>query len=79
MKIAISLPDDVFMTAERLIKRRRVSRSQFYATVIRSFVEKERNQGITEQLNKVYAATKGIPDNACEKAAIADLGQEDWS
>ncbi|MFN2377821.1 MAG: hypothetical protein ABR538_14900 [Candidatus Binatia bacterium] len=54
MKTAVSVPDAVFEAAERLAGRLRMSRSQFYTEVLRSFVAQQRGQGVTERLNEVY-------------------------
>jgi len=78
MKTAISLPDDLFMDAERLSKRKRISRSELYANAIRWYVQKESGVGITEQLNKIYNG-KITVDDIAEKAGVADLNKEDWS
>jgi len=77
MKTAISLPDDVFLEAERLLRRKHMSRSELYATAIRWYVQKESGKGITEQLNKVYSQQAGL-DPLVERAGLADLAQEDW-
>lgn len=76
MKTAVSLPDDVFNQAEKLSKRKHLSRSQLYATAIRWYVQKESGLGITEQLNKVYSNSEY--DRVVETAAISDLRKEDW-
>jgi metal-responsive CopG/Arc/MetJ family transcriptional regulator len=78
MKTAISLPDDVFREAERLLRRKHMSRSELYATAIRWYVQKENGAGITDQLNKVYQQKTAL-DPVVERVGVADLGQEDWS
>ncbi len=74
MKTAISLPDPVFDAAERLSKKRGMSRSEFYATAIQFYVQKENKAGITEQLNRVYATQ--TQDEVL--AGLADLPKDDW-
>ncbi|MFM9970526.1 MAG: CopG family transcriptional regulator [Burkholderiales bacterium] len=54
MKTAISIPDKVFDSAEKLATRMGVSRSELYARAIASLVEKHREDVITTQLNLVY-------------------------
>jgi metal-responsive CopG/Arc/MetJ family transcriptional regulator len=78
MKTAISLPDDLFMDAERLSRRKRISRSELYANAIRWYVQKESGAGITDQLNKIYAK-ENLVDDIVEKTGVIDLGKEDWS
>ena len=74
MKTAISLPDGVFAAAERLSRKKGMSRSEFYATAIRFFVEKESKHSITEQLNKVYNSES--QDEIL--AGLEDLPVENW-
>jgi metal-responsive CopG/Arc/MetJ family transcriptional regulator len=54
MKTAVSIPDRVFQSAEKLAARMGVSRSELYARAISSLCEKYREELVTEQLNKVY-------------------------
>jgi len=54
MKVALSIPDDLFETAETLTKRLGVSRSRLYATALAEFVAKNRGRKITERLNTLY-------------------------
>lgn len=77
MKTAISLPDDVFNAAERLSRRKHMSRSELYATAIRWYVQKESGTGITDQLNRVYNTNLAL-DLLPQAAALADLPKEDW-
>jgi hypothetical protein len=56
MKTAISLPDEVFEEAERLAKRRGISRSELYARAVAEFVKGERFLGVRERLDAVYGA-----------------------
>ena len=54
MKTAVSIPDRVFESAEKLAVRMGVSRSQLYAKALASLVEKHREDLITSQLNEIY-------------------------
>ena len=56
MKVAVSIPDDVFETAEAVSKRLGVSRSRLYATALAEFLSKHRSRKVTAQLNAVYGA-----------------------
>ena len=56
MKVAVSIPDELFASAETLGKRLGVSRSRLYATALADFVAKNRGRQITERLNAVYAS-----------------------
>ncbi len=56
MKVALSIPDELFESAETLTKRLGVSRSHLYATALAEFVAKNRGRKITERLNTLYSA-----------------------
>lgn len=54
MKTAVSIPDRVFQSAEKLAVRLGMSRSELYAKALASLVEKHREDLITSKLNEVY-------------------------
>ncbi len=54
MKTAISIPDTVYESAEKLARRLGQSRSELYTNAVKSYIEKKHDKGITEALNKVY-------------------------
>jgi hypothetical protein len=54
MKIAVSIPDSVYASAEKLAARLRVSRSQLYAKALATLIERHREDLITSRLNEVY-------------------------
>jgi hypothetical protein len=54
MKTAVSIPDRVFESAEKLAVRLGVSRSELYARALASLVEKHREDLITARLNGLY-------------------------
>ena len=54
MKTAVSIPDRVFQSAEKLAARLGISRSELYAKALASLVEKHREDLITSKLNEVY-------------------------
>jgi metal-responsive CopG/Arc/MetJ family transcriptional regulator len=49
MKVAVSIPDRIFRAAERISKRKRMSRSQLYAQAPEAYVDSESGDEITEQ------------------------------
>jgi metal-responsive CopG/Arc/MetJ family transcriptional regulator len=54
MKTAVSIPDRIFASAEKLAERLGVSRSELYARALAGLVEKHREDLVTSQLNEVY-------------------------
>ena len=55
MKTAVSVPDDVFESAERLARRERRSRSEVYSAALREYVARHSADEVTEALNRVVA------------------------
>ena len=80
MKTAVSIPDRVFESAEKLAARMGVSRSQLYANALASLVEKHREDLITAELNRVYGP--GGEDSSLSREAtvlqIRSLPREKW-
>ena len=54
MKTAISLPDPVFRSADRLAARLGISRSELYCRAIKDMLARHEESGVTEQLNAIY-------------------------
>lgn len=76
MKTAISIPDSLFDAADNLAKRLGISRSELYAKAVDEYLRQHRHDGVTEQLNKVYAEGEPGLDAAWERASLACLRQE---
>ena len=78
MKTAISIPDEVFDAAEEMAERLGMSRSQFYVTAIREYLESHRSRGVTARLNEVYEYQDSSLDLRVAEAQTASLDDEDW-
>lgn len=78
MKTAISIPDRLFRAAERVAKRRKVSRSRFYAEAVASYLKSQREKGIKEALDAVYAKESSELDPGLTSAAYHVLFKEKW-
>jgi len=78
MKIAISIPDEIFEDAEYLARRLGKSRSKLYADAIAEYVGAYRTESITEQLNAVYGEETSTVNSALELAQYRVLEEEDW-
>jgi hypothetical protein len=53
MKTASSLPDDLFLAAERHAKRTEKSRSQLYAEALEEYLARHSPEEVTEAMNRV--------------------------
>ena len=78
MKTAISVPDDLFRTAEAAARRLRVSRSKLYATALAEFLERRQANAVTERLNEVYTRRPAKLDPALNRAQLRSIQKESW-
>ncbi len=54
MKIAISVPDEIFDQVERLTKEYCCSRSQVFTMAVQEFMERHRAKKLLQELNGAY-------------------------
>lgn len=73
MKTAISLPDDLYESAERLARERGVPRSHIYVLALRSYLEQQDNEKVMEQLNAYYTSEDSRLDPVIRKAQARTL------
>jgi hypothetical protein len=80
MKTAISLPDPLFRSADRLAKHLKVSRSALYATAIADYVAQHQRKSVTERLNEVYG--EGGEDSTLDPVVAGlqwhSLPKDEW-
>jgi metal-responsive CopG/Arc/MetJ family transcriptional regulator len=78
MKTAISIPDPVFRAADRIAKRKGISRSELYARAVAALVREDDDDVVTAELNKVYASSDSSLDASLAKLPSLILEREDW-
>lgn len=78
MKTAVSIPDILFQEADELARRKGISRSQLYATAVKSYLEAQRSEGITEALNRIYADEPSELDPFMARAAHLTFKRNEW-
>ena len=80
MKTAISIPDELFICAERLAKRLGISRSALYQKAVSAYVEEHGEAGVTESLDALYGQgdVDSRLDPVLEALQGASLAREDW-
>lgn len=78
MKTAISVPNEVFTSADRLAKRLHMSRSQLYTQAVYKYVAGHDQQKVREQLDAVYATEPSSVDPSVIRAQAASLPREEW-
>ena len=78
MKVALSIPDDLFRSAEALGKRLGVSRSRLYATALADYVAKHQNRKVTARLDQVYAREESGVEPTLRRTQARSLPRESW-
>jgi metal-responsive CopG/Arc/MetJ family transcriptional regulator len=78
MKTAISIPDDVFEEAERLVGELKTSRSQLYSRALREFVSRHAPDRLTEAMNRVVDEVGAEVDEFSQRASRRVLEQVEW-
>jgi metal-responsive CopG/Arc/MetJ family transcriptional regulator len=78
MKIAISIPDDVFNEAERLAAELHCSRSQLYTRAVRDYVARRSGDKVTEMLNAVYGEDQQQDLEFLRAAAEHIFEESEW-
>lgn len=77
MKTAISIPDEVFASAEQFAKRQHLSRSELYSRAVSEYVEEHKTMQVREKLDEVYSAEPSSPDSVLTKLQNKAV-REEW-
>ena len=78
MKIAVSIPDDVFDGAERLARRTKKSRSRLYSDALREYLAHHTPEEITEAMNRACAEIGEAKDPFLSSAGRRILENIEW-
>jgi metal-responsive CopG/Arc/MetJ family transcriptional regulator len=78
MKTAVSLPDDLFASAQALAERLGVSRSHLFATALAEFLAKHQGRKVTAQLDAVYSTQASGLDPAVRRAQAKAVSTDTW-
>jgi metal-responsive CopG/Arc/MetJ family transcriptional regulator len=78
MKIAISVPDEIFEAGEHLAKQLGLSRSQLYADALSAYLSERGAAAVTAKLNAVYAEESSKLERAFTKTQLSHLADEAW-
>jgi metal-responsive CopG/Arc/MetJ family transcriptional regulator len=78
MKIAISVPDEVFEAGEHLVRQLGISRSQLYSDALVAYLSTRGAQAVTDRLNAVYEMASSRVDPAVESYQLSRLADETW-
>lgn len=78
MKTAVSIPDDVFEEAERLVAELQTSRSQLYSRALQEFVARHAPDRLTDAMNRVLDEVGAEVDELTAKASRQVLERVEW-
>ncbi|EQA34732.1 ribbon-helix-helix domain protein [Leptospira inadai serovar Lyme str. 10] len=73
MKTAVSIPDDLFKTAEKTAKRLGIPRSQLFAKALEEFIQSHSKESVTERLNKIYANREDNSKDSMNNLSVESL------
>ena len=78
MKTAVSIPDEVFTEAERLIRHLNKSRSEVYSLALAEYVARHAPERVTEAMDRVCATVGEETDEFAAAAARRTLERSEW-
>lgn len=79
MKTAVSIPNELFESADGFARRLGMTRSELYARALREYLREHRGEGITERLDEVYGAEEeGVLDPAVARLQQGSLPEDEW-
>jgi len=78
MKVAVSIPDEVFAETESLAKQLKTSRSELYSRALGEFLGRHAPDRVTELMDRVVAAVGDKPDSFSKRAARRVLRRVEW-
>ena len=81
MKTAVSLPDPIFRSAERLAEKLGVSRSELYCRALRELLDRNDDDTVRKRLDEVYGKGHEDPGLEPELAAMqarSVKGRDAW-
>ena len=72
------MPDRIFKAADRFALRQGLNRSALFTRAVEEFLARHRRDGVTEQLNAVYANQESSLDSVLSHLQSASLPMEKW-
>lgn len=78
MKTAISIPDNVFESAEKLANRLGQSRSQLYTQAVSTYLTKHQSDNVTKKLDEVYDTLDATLDPELARLQVQSISKDKW-
>ena len=78
MKTAISIPDKLFLAADKYAKNAGISRSHLYAKAVAKFLEQQLTGQITKQLDDIYSNNSAELSKSLSTMQFSSMEKEEW-
>ena len=78
MKIAISISDELFESAESLLAKLKISRSSLYSLAIAEFVARHDVDVVTQQMDQALREMEAPDEEFSKEASRQVLRRESW-
>jgi len=78
METAVSIPDDIFERAERLVLLERKSRSEVYAAALDEYLARHAREEIADTMNRVCDRVGEADDAFLSAAGRQVLDRAEW-
>jgi metal-responsive CopG/Arc/MetJ family transcriptional regulator len=78
MKVAVSIPDDIFKETDKLARQMKTSRSHLYSRALMEFLSRHAPDQVTAAMNRVCDQLQEPPDQFVSTAARRILERTKW-
>jgi metal-responsive CopG/Arc/MetJ family transcriptional regulator len=78
VKVAVSIPDDLYIEADRVAERRGVNRSALYARALRRLLAEEEGDALTRMIDATFDNTDREDLTGVARADLIDTGSWEW-
>jgi metal-responsive CopG/Arc/MetJ family transcriptional regulator len=78
MKVAVSIPDEVFQRAESWARRARQSRSEVYSRALREYVSRHAPDDVTDAMDRFCEAVGDQHEPFVAAASRRTLKRSEW-
>jgi metal-responsive CopG/Arc/MetJ family transcriptional regulator len=78
MKIAVSIPDDVYQRAERLAERSNRTRSRLYSDALGEYLARHGSDEVTDAMNQILVGIDQSADTFVAAATRTVLAKTEW-
>ena len=78
MKVAVSIPDQLFESVERFRQQQGCSRSKVFSAALGEYVARHASDEVTEAMNRVCANINTEPDDFIRTAGRRALERSEW-